>query len=96
MTRLWCAGSLASTPTQRVSLKMFVSAITSSRGSFWSAGGIPTVGVFGPGTGPIFLKNVGCFGTENNLLECFSSGVAFVTDCDHSQDVEVVCSGKLL
>ncbi len=59
-----------------------------------TAGGIPTFGSFGEGTGPIFLSNVGCFGTERNLLECQSSGVAIITNCNHAQDVGVVCSSR--
>lgn len=54
---------------------------------------MPTLGGFGEGSGPIFLNNVGCLGTEQRLLECLSSGVTVVMECDHSQDVGVVCSG---
>lgn len=52
------------------------------------------MGSFGRGTGPIFLNNVGCFGGEVSLLDCLNSGIAFVTDCNHTQDVGVVCSGE--
>jgi len=42
---------------------------------------------FGHGTGPVFLTNVGCTGTEYSLLSC-SHRVAY---CLHSQDAGVVC-----
>ncbi len=61
---------------------------------FTFPGGIPTFGSFGIGTGPIFLNNIRCFGDEDNLLQCPSSGIKFITDCDHSRDVGVVCSSK--
>ena len=52
------------------------------------------MGSFGAGSGPIFLSNVGCFGTEERLLDCISSGVAFITNCNHTQDAGVVCTGE--
>lgn len=58
------------------------------------AGGIPTVGSFGSGSGPTFLNNVGCFGSETNILDCWSSGIAIIANCGHAQDVGVVCSGE--
>ena len=42
---------------------------------------------FGQGTGPVFLRNVGCTGTESSLLSCsHRSG-----SCSHFQDAGVVC-----
>jgi len=43
---------------------------------------------FGQGTGPVFLSNVGCTGTESSLLSCSPIGVTY---CSHSQDAGVVC-----
>ena len=43
---------------------------------------------FGQGTGPLFLVNVRCTGTESSLLSCSRSGIAY---CSHSSDAGVVC-----
>ena len=49
---------------------------------------------FGAGNGPIYLDNVGCSGSENNLTNCFySSNVTCANG--HSQDAGVRCQGKL-
>lgn len=45
---------------------------------------------FGAGTGPIFLDQVACSGTESNLLECTSSSQT--TSCQHSDDAGVRCN----
>ena len=44
---------------------------------------------FGPGTGPILLEDVACFGNESRLVDCY-----YITndDCDHGDDVGVVCN----
>ena len=46
--------------------------------------------VNGPGTGEIFLDNVGCTGTETSLLDCSPSMTA--TACSHSSDAGVRCN----
>ena len=48
---------------------------------------------FGAGSGPITLDNVVCAGTEDNLLSC-SHNQIFQHNCNHSEDVAVVCDGE--
>ena len=49
---------------------------------------------FGQGTGPVFLNNVECIGTESSLLSCSHSGVRF-NWCRHFADAGVVCPCRL-
>ena len=49
--------------------------------------------IFSAGSGPIFLDNVVCAGTEDNLLSC-SHNQIFQHNCDHSEDVAVICDGE--
>ena len=46
-----------------------------------------------PGTGPIYLSNLNCQGTETSLLECSSQPVG-LHSCSHVQDVNIECEGK--
>ena len=46
---------------------------------------------FGSATGPIWLDNINCLGTESWLTFCSKSAVG-VNNCDHSQDVAITCS----
>ena len=46
--------------------------------------------LYGQGTGPILLDNVGCFGNEASLFWCKHSGVES-QNCDHSEDASVRC-----
>ena len=49
---------------------------------------------FGGGTGPIFLDELGCTGTETSLLQCNRFTGLGLHSCDHSQDAGVSCRGK--
>ena len=49
---------------------------------------------FGGGTGPIFLDQLHCSGTESSLLQCNQLTGLGLHSCDHSQDAGVRCSGK--
>ena len=51
--------------------------------------------IFGQGSGPIFLDDVRCRGTELRLTSCTHNGVG-VHNCGHSEDAGVICKGKLV
>ena len=58
------------------------------------AGAVPVPrGVFGLGTGRIYLDDLGCNGTEQNLLRCSHRGTG-VHNCGHSEDAGVICQGE--
>ena len=46
---------------------------------------------FGEGTGPIWLDEVSCTGSESELLECPHNSVGN-DNCIHSEDASVRCS----
>lgn len=49
---------------------------------------------FGPGTGPIYLDDVTCFGSEASLDQCLAS--AWLDhNCRHYEDAGVRCYGEL-
>ena len=49
---------------------------------------------FGQGTGPIWLDNVQCTGSETHLFNCENSGDLgiHVHDCGHHEDAGVACN----
>ncbi|KAI1892333.1 hypothetical protein AGOR_G00132280 [Albula goreensis] len=49
--------------------------------------------LFGNGWGVIMLDDLHCTGNESSLFDCPSRGLA-VHNCDHTNDVSVVCTGS--
>jgi len=50
---------------------------------------------FGGGSGPIWLDDVFCLGSESTVYECAHSG-GRIHNCKHTEDVGVTCSSKCL
>ena len=49
---------------------------------------------FGEGTGPIWLDDIHCNGTESRLDQCPHNGIG-VHNCAHFEDAGVQCTSKL-
>lgn len=47
---------------------------------------------FGQGTGPIFLDDLSCTGTELNILSCPRQSLGS-NNCGHNEDAGVICEG---
>ena len=48
---------------------------------------------FGQGTGPIWLDDLSCSGSELTLLQCSHRGLGS-HNCSHNEDVSVRCYGS--
>ena len=48
---------------------------------------------FGSGSGPIFLDQLHCSGSEQSLLDCPTFTDLGLHNCDHSMDAGVKCRG---
>ena len=47
--------------------------------------------MFGAGEGPIWLDEVSCIGSENELQDCPHNGKG-ISNCRHSEDASVACA----
>ena len=50
---------------------------------------------FGQGSGPIYLDQVGCTGSEAMLGDCQANPIG-VHDCSHFEDAGVGCQGYMI
>jgi len=49
--------------------------------------------MYGPGTGPIWLDQLDCIGSETQLVNCSHRGWNS-HNCDHSEDVSIACNNN--
>ena len=57
---------------------------------------VPVTGSgFGRGSGPVFLKDLRCVGSEEDLLECRGAEIG-VYDCSNQDSAGVYCGCMLL
>ncbi len=61
-------------------------------------GSVPVLrGGFGEASSPIFLRALGCVGTENTFLQCPRASVTFSTSCglfSSTTVAAVICTGR--
>ena len=52
-------------------------------------------GAYGAGSGPVFISQLTCSGSESSVLNCPVLQTYGLVPCDHSRDVGVRCVGKM-
>ena len=71
-----------------------IAASVACRSLGWSDGTVLHSACEGtPGSGPIWLDEVSCSGSEEHLSDCSHTGVGG-HDCTHLKDVTVTCQGE--
>ena len=60
---------------------------------FSDAMSVPRTARYGQGTGPIWLDDVRCLGTEPDLFTCGHNGIGN-HNCEHAEDASAECSGN--
>ena len=60
-----------------------------------SDAGVLPRGTYASGSGPIYLSELECSGSETSLSSCLTGHnlPAGLTNCNHSMDVNVICKG---
>ncbi|XP_025113549.1 deleted in malignant brain tumors 1 protein-like [Pomacea canaliculata] len=60
----------------------------------YQGGTVIPASTIGDGTGPIWLDDIRCLGTESSLMNCTRKNLG-VNDCQHDEDVGVSCTRKI-
>ncbi len=84
----WFVESSVSLVPVRVRCQSVLTCINSA--PFSGAMAVPSA-FFGQGTGPVFLDDLRCAGTERSLLDCPRNSM--MSNCGHSEDAGVRCQG---